>query len=1775
MMANPRMLLGAHALFFLVLLAGAANACFDYNQDCSSDPSDCCAGLVCKSISGGQFCRSEECIASNGDCSEKPLDCCEGFVCKDVSGEQACINENTCPTNPKTSFLEYVITQGIDGEDSKADVFVFEMNDLYEKTSLGGALVYFIDQSNPAVDPMYCYMVVNPDDSQPYATYHYPAEFDGCIDYRFIFCPLNASVENSEAGEEARIECLGSTGLTNLAAAPAKCPNALADPPVDYGNYLPSHSELYQCRKKPADMRELCWPLMLIFGLLIGASFTAGKNPFGMFDFYSPRMGRGKQYMPRMQNKSFDVTSYAMAASSAAQGIGKAAKGAKEKKAKNEAKKDTKKVEAKKDQLRVNNPGVSENKLTRMAKREVGREAAAGVKDTALSRGGLFGLIGAGAGKVMSAVTTKRTNNRANNNKVKTKDGAIIKKDGQNVLIGGQTAATYLSGKRDDLSKLQKGTKEYRQAKRELKQVERKVFRVESAANKSGSQAGSTSEKPGPQGTSSVNIGSSAYSYNSETNQFENKNQAPAQIEQRNTYSTTSAYQPAVTQGNALLNSLMGSGGIFSAIAVFTGKKKPKEVVQFTDKNVSDTLTKRGYEQKVMVKQGGKWVEAHVQSNGADGKPVYEKVQPGANISGQTLYVSDGKGGFVAAKGEAGSYKTETQWKFVKREGEPGHFASSMSARWSFIKDIFSQTWKSQGLDNKFRMDFNSGAGQAIASIVRLIALMAELSQYAQSIGTAFARVAVLGKLSKGITPIESMNNANLFSISQYQLTVGNLASWFSPSYAGGAGMPYLFSPLSQVFSSISANVQLKIAGKPPREDFSFGRQVEGLSFFKSADGQGFTVLDSNGKQLSGGKVLEHFYPALKGVTKEHLSSAKFGLPEFATIIIMNSDKETQNSFKKVFGADTYNYMKFHVENHFNNLPFNEIFNKLGATSVVLKTDIYGKTTLLDMTQKGSTPDELKANAAYNAQVKENIREYKNEMEKREFYYSSLLKYRQMAFTNQYGDTNRAARASSGFNTYTQFVSEKGLGRYEELIAALKASIKTGAAIGEQEKADIQMLTGRIVTDSFAAHDALGELKRMEKDHGWLVGYSASMSELMALEKQVDSIRKILGEIGKQSNLSKSAEFLMNEQARMHFYMANAEYARKAKHAVEEAMSGSATSLLYEAMKEGSNASLIKGFEGAKSEIANMKEGTPDYIEAENKQTCYKMAGDYYSLLGGQIPKGGLEKELGKEKIAELDLAYSTMNFNTISSAFWGLNYMNSASNLLSINSNASYGTGLAFELINQANNQLWQNTMSMAGTGEKFRIIAGVISQVNEKWGSTFQTGSGKDQLAKINEAGISNYDEQVRQAVADVLAKAIDVAKSDLSDKKALDKAMDQFAISTIDVTYLNSVARSYLGNLCTKDHEDEIKKRAKYLYDLKNEYESTSGGTQTLVISKSDTQITFIDDSGKEQTRSIDTFNDCLANNTNGFAKEEGMHYFTSKEYFHQSMQAGSDAWFGRPYFMSKPYYDYLQAISTKYSQTDLQAQMSGTSKPAGADELSQGKKSGWMRDFLGSFGGAFADDSKILYKKQAHTLAAMDWGTQNSPEMEKMQPFRMGQIPISQVPIMQPYPTRAEERETELGKYIDKEVSSMDKDSGAPLRYAGLEVSEKMLERWKDKAIDFMVEQNLLGKEFEAEVRAGNYSILDKDQAIVLASLVKDAYREEAKGSTTLERGGGKPFKGTYWAYEKFGDDAGALANAIKDGTITSLTVESNRGGWKDTNKSDKARIAKEIEDIYKK
>jgi hypothetical protein len=203
-------------------------------------------------------------------------------------------------------------------DSGEISVFLFELDkEEYVKTPIQDGLIFMANLT----DKENIKICQTKTDAGGRLAFPYSPLAPGCTDYWFIFCPLSAASGASDEGLAAREICLNSTGLdydTLIALAPPACQDVA--PPAALANYpdhILAHNELYFCNKVPRDYAPLCWPLMLILGLLLGASFAVGRNPFAAFDLSSPRLARGRQYTARVQNKSFDLLGYLMAAAQA------------------------------------------------------------------------------------------------------------------------------------------------------------------------------------------------------------------------------------------------------------------------------------------------------------------------------------------------------------------------------------------------------------------------------------------------------------------------------------------------------------------------------------------------------------------------------------------------------------------------------------------------------------------------------------------------------------------------------------------------------------------------------------------------------------------------------------------------------------------------------------------------------------------------------------------------------------------------------------------------------------------------------------------------------------------------------------------------------------------------------------------------------------------------------------------------------------------------------------------------------------------------------------------------------------------------------------------------------------------------------------------------------------------------------------------------------------------------------------------------------------------
>ena len=284
-----------------------ANTCSNISGACNDSRHDCCSGFSCEQNStytGGKIC----CIAAGSNIScIFGSQCCSGICTRHVC------QPNECDTIPTIrSFTDITL----DPDHSVMSVFVYDQNaTTYVKTPIPDALLFMVNLTDKQ-NIRLCYTKTGADGK---LAYPYNPKFPGCLDNWFIFCPLGDAATNSVS----RYRCLNSTHLSDSLLAPNTdvCPNGTASAATSYPDHILSHNELYFCNKVPRDYAPLCWPLMLILGLLLGASFAVGKNPLQMFDMSSPRLARGRQYSARVQNKSFDLLSYAMGAASGAMSV--------------------------------------------------------------------------------------------------------------------------------------------------------------------------------------------------------------------------------------------------------------------------------------------------------------------------------------------------------------------------------------------------------------------------------------------------------------------------------------------------------------------------------------------------------------------------------------------------------------------------------------------------------------------------------------------------------------------------------------------------------------------------------------------------------------------------------------------------------------------------------------------------------------------------------------------------------------------------------------------------------------------------------------------------------------------------------------------------------------------------------------------------------------------------------------------------------------------------------------------------------------------------------------------------------------------------------------------------------------------------------------------------------------------------------------------------------------------------------------------------------------
>ena len=224
-----------------------------------------------------------------------------------------------CPISPTRTYLDI----SAHPESGQLEAYLYTIDNGVRKPVDGGLLYKVETKGSQGISSITaCYMSTGANGK---SSFQYDPAFSGCYNSWFVYCPNGATaLSTSEAGKTVRQMCLNGTGIDQAKIDGNQisyCSSTGA--PSDKREHILSHNEFAFCNYSPAGFEQLCWPLLLILGLLLSASFAVGKNPFAAFDLSAPRMGRGRQYTMRQQQRSFEYMSYAMGSHAAFETAGK------------------------------------------------------------------------------------------------------------------------------------------------------------------------------------------------------------------------------------------------------------------------------------------------------------------------------------------------------------------------------------------------------------------------------------------------------------------------------------------------------------------------------------------------------------------------------------------------------------------------------------------------------------------------------------------------------------------------------------------------------------------------------------------------------------------------------------------------------------------------------------------------------------------------------------------------------------------------------------------------------------------------------------------------------------------------------------------------------------------------------------------------------------------------------------------------------------------------------------------------------------------------------------------------------------------------------------------------------------------------------------------------------------------------------------------------------------------------------------------------------------
>jgi hypothetical protein len=227
-----------------------------------------------------------------------------------------------CVAGTETTSVDITMEPSSEPALSRIRIFVYTLNESYVKEPIAGGGLFILKITTQTGGTTFVQPWRVTSGPQGNVSFSYdptaPDEQEACVMYVVTYCPLvtdgaalTSCFRVPDSGFSGSFESFSSySDVTEYLVSTNPPPTV----PLSHPTHLPSQGSVFYCNKNSANLTTLCWPLLVILTLLMGAMFASGHNPFGGFDFSSPRLSRGKPYQLKPKSMSIDVTSVAMAA---------------------------------------------------------------------------------------------------------------------------------------------------------------------------------------------------------------------------------------------------------------------------------------------------------------------------------------------------------------------------------------------------------------------------------------------------------------------------------------------------------------------------------------------------------------------------------------------------------------------------------------------------------------------------------------------------------------------------------------------------------------------------------------------------------------------------------------------------------------------------------------------------------------------------------------------------------------------------------------------------------------------------------------------------------------------------------------------------------------------------------------------------------------------------------------------------------------------------------------------------------------------------------------------------------------------------------------------------------------------------------------------------------------------------------------------------------------------------------------------------------------------